>query len=152
MPTIPFPLQPVLSYKEDMVDLLERQLAQLLGERRRLQAVLSALRAQRSQMHVQLQREHRGTLRLERIQQYRLYLDLLRERIDDEQRRLAELEARIDAKRDELLAMMQDKEMLERLREKAEARFLTHLENQEADLNDELALVQFVRTNVKEPS
>jgi len=152
MPTIPFPLQPVLAYKEDMVDLLERQLAQLLGERRRLQAVLSALRAQRSQMHVQLQREQRGTLRLERIQQYRLYLDLLRERIDDEQRRLAELEARIDAKRDELLAMMQDKEMLERLREKAEARFLTHLENQEADLNDELALVQFVRTNVKEPS
>ena len=152
MAAIPFPLQPVLSYKEDMVGLLGRQLAQLVGERSRLQAILGALRAQRSEMHVELQRQQRGTLHLERIQQYRLYLEWLRERIDQEQRRLAELEARIDAKRDELLAMMQDKEMLVRLKEKAEARFLAKLENQEADLNDEIALTQFARTTMKEHS
>jgi flagellar FliJ protein len=148
MPTAPFTLQPVLSYKENMVDLLERQLAQLLAERRRMQATLGALRAQRSEIHVLLQREQRGTLRLERIQQYRLYLEWLKERIEEEQRRLAELEGRIAAKREELLAMMQDKEMLERLKEKAEDRFLAHLESQEADFNDEIALAQFVRTTM----
>ena len=145
MPTAPFSLQPVLAYKESMVDLLERQLAQLLAERTRLQAVLSALRARRSETHVLLQREQRGTLRLGRIPQPRLYLGGLRERIEEGQRRLVELEARIDAKRGELVAMMQDKEMLERLKEKAEDRFLAHLEAQEADFNDEMALAQYVR-------
>jgi flagellar export protein FliJ len=135
-----------------MVDLLERQLAQLLAERGRLQALLRALRAQRSETHVLLQREQRGTLRLERIRQHRLYLDWLRDRIDEEQRRLAELEGRIAAKREELIAMMQDKEMLERLKEKAEDRFLAQLENQEADFNDEISLAQFARTTTEEPS
>lgn len=145
MAQVPFTLQPVLSYKENVVDLLERQLAQLLAERGRLQAILSALRSRRSETHTLLQREQRGTLCLDRIQQHRAYLEWLRERIAEEQRRLVELEARIAAKRDELVAVMQDKEMLERLKAKAEERFLAHLEAQEADFNDEIALVQYVR-------
>lgn len=152
MPAAPFTLQPVLAYKGNMVDLLERQLAQLLAQRGRLQAILDALHARRFETHVLLHREQRGTLRLERIQQHRLYLEWLRERIDEEQRRMAELESRIATKRDELVAMMQDKEMLERLKEKAEERFLAHLESQEADFNDEIALSRFVRTTMKEPS
>ena len=151
MPTAPFSLQPVLAYKESMVDVLERKLAQLLAQRQRLQAILGALRAQRTETHVLLQREQRGTLRLERIQQHRSYLEWLRERIDEEQRRMVELESRVASKRDELVAMMQDKEMLERLKEKAEDRFLAHLEAQEADFNDEIALAQYVRATMWEP-
>ena len=152
MPAIPFALQPVLSYKGNMVDLLERQLAQLLAESERLRALLRALRTQRSETHILLQHEQRGTLHLDRIRQHRVYLDWLQDRIDEEQRRLAELEGRIAAKREELIAMMQDKEMLERLREKEEDRFLARLESQEADFHDEIALTQFVRTNTQEPN
>ena len=152
MPTATFTLQPVLSYKENMVDLLERQLAQLLAERGRLQALLNALYAQRSKAPVSLQREQRGHLQVDRIQQHRLYLDWLQERIEEEQRRLVELDARVTAKRNELVAMMQDKEMLERLKERVEDRFFARLENQEADLNDEIAIAQYVRTGVKESS
>lgn len=151
MPTAPFSLQPVLTYQENMVDLLERQLAQLLAERTSLQEVLRTLRLQLTETHTLLQREQRGRLRLEAIQQHRLFLEWLRERIETEQRTLEALEARIAAKRDELVAMMQDKKMLERLKEKAEERFAAHLESQEADLSDEIALAQFVRANKWEP-
>ncbi len=152
MSPIPFALQPVLSFKEDMVDLLERQLAQLFAERGRLLAVLAALRAQRSEAHLQLQREQLGILRLERIRQYLAYLERLSEQIDDEQGHLDELETRIEAKRAELLAMMQDKDMLERLKEKAKNRFLAELEKQEDDLSDELSLAQYVRTSMRQPA
>ncbi|HHX43172.1 MAG TPA: flagellar export protein FliJ [Chloroflexi bacterium] len=151
MPKVPFSLQPVLAYKENLVDVLERQLAQLLAERTRLQATLSALEAQRADIHTLLQREQRGTLHLERIQRHRLYLAWLRERIESERRQLVALDARIVAKRDELVAVMQDKEMLERLKEKAAERFFRRLEAQEDDFADEIALARHVRVTLHAP-
>jgi len=150
MATAPFTLQPVLSYKENLVDLFERQLAQLTSERRRLQGIIDGLYAQRCEVHMLLKREQQGDLHIERIQQHRLYADWLQERIDEQRRRAAELDVRIAAKRDELIATMQDKEMLARLKEKAEMRFFAHVEGLEEDLGDEIALSRYMRASTKE--
>ena len=143
MPTIPFSLQPVLSYKESLVDLFGRQLAQLLSERKVIETVLVALHQERNQTHGRLVEERHGVLHLDRLWHYQVYLDWLGERIDEREKELAEMDARIEEKRRELLSAMQEKRMLEKLQEKARERFMAELERREATLHDEIATTRF---------
>lgn len=143
MPTIPFSLQPVLSYKESLVDLFGRQLAQLFSERKVIETVLVALHQERNQTHGRLVEERHGVLHLDRLWHYQVYLDWLGERIDEREKELAEMDARIEEKRRELLSAMQEKRMLEKLQEKARERFMAELERREATLHDEIATTRF---------
>jgi len=139
MPRVPFSLQPVLSYKESLVDVLERQLAQLFSARQAIQRALVTLHQERHQLHRRLVPERQGHLRLDRLLHCQIYLDWLGERIDERSKQLAEMDERIDEKRRELLSAMQEKQMLEKLRERAVERFMADLERREADLHDEIA-------------
>jgi len=132
MPGIPFPLQPVLTYKESLVDVLERELAQLFAMRKRIEMVLVALH-----------QERQGLLQLNRLWRYQVYLDWLGERIEEQERRLAQLDDQIEEKRRELIAALQEKRILEKLKEKAKEQFLAEMEHREADFNDEMTLARF---------
>ena len=143
MPTIPFSLQPVLSYKESLVDLFGRQLAQLFSERKVIETALVALHQERRQMRVRVVVERQGVLHLDRLWHYQVYLDWLGERIDEREKELAEMDARIEEKRRELLAAMQEKRMLEKLKERATERFMAEMERREATLHDEIATTRF---------
>jgi len=140
---ISFSLQPVLSYKENLVDLLERQLAQLFARRKAVEMVLVSLHQERQQVHRRLVAERQGVLKLGTLWQHQVYLDWLGERIDAQEKRLTRLDEQVDEKRKELLTAMQEKRMLEKLKEKARKRFLVELERREADLHDEMATVRF---------
>lgn len=145
MPAIPFSLQPVLSYKRSLVDLLQRQLGQLLSERRRLAAFLAALRQEDEEQRDLLSGQQRGILNVERIRLHYVYLDWLGQRIDALQSQIAQLETRIEEKRAELLRATQDRDMLEKLRQRAEERFMAELERREAIFHDEIATTRFAR-------
>lgn len=144
MPVVPFSLQSVLSYKESLVDLLERQLAQLLSMHSAVEAVLVSLHQERQRIHHRLIAERQGILRLDRLRYYQSYLDWLGERIEAQERQLAQLDEEIEKKRGELVSRMQEKQMLEKLKEKAKERFMLELERREADLHDEMASARFV--------
>lgn len=144
MPVVPFSLQSVLSYKESLVDLLERQLAQLLSTRSVVEAVLVSLHQERQRIHHRLIAERQGVLQLGRLRYYQSYLDWLGERIEAQERQLAQLDEEIEKKRGELVSRMQEKRVLEKLKEKAKERFMLELERREADLHDEMASIRFV--------
>ena len=144
MPVVAFSLQPVLSYKESLVDLLERQLAQLFAMRSAIETVLASLRQERRQIHYRLIAERQGVLRLDRLWYHQTYLDWLGERIEEQERQLAQLDEEIEKKRGELLSLMQEKRMLEKLKEKIKQRFMMEMERREADLHDEMASARFV--------
>ncbi len=144
VPVVPFSLQSVLSYKESLVDLLERQLAQLLSTRSVVEAVLVSLQQERQRIHHRLIAERQGVLRLDRLRYYQSYLDWLGERIEAQERQLAQLDEEIEKKRGELVSRMQEKRVLEKLKEKAKERFMLELERREADLQDEMASARFV--------
>ncbi len=118
MPVVPFSLQSVLSYKESLVDLLERQLAQLLSTRSAVEAVLVSLHQERQRIHHRLIAERQGVLQLGRLRYYQSYLDWLGERIEAQERQLAQLDEEIEKKRGELVSRMQEKRMLEKLKER----------------------------------
>ena len=119
--------------------MLERQLAQLFTTRRTIERALVALHQERHQVHQRLVSERKGRLRLDRLLHCQIYLDWLGERIDERKKQLAELDERIDEKRRELVSAMQEKKMLEKLKERAVERFVAELERREEDLNDEIA-------------
>jgi len=143
MPGIPFPLQPVLTYKESLVDVLERELAQLFTMRKRIEMVLVALHQERQGLHHRVVQERQGLLQLNRLWRYQVYLDWLGERIEEQERRLAQLDDQIEEKRRELIAALQEKRILEKLKEKAKEQFLAEMEHREADFNDEMTLARF---------
>lgn len=144
MPVAAFSLQSVLSYKESLVDLLERQLAQLLSTRSAVETVLVSLHQERQGIHHRLIAERQGVLQLDRLRYYRSYLDWLGECIEARERQLAQLDEEIEKKRGEVVSGMQEKRMLEKLKEKAKERFMLELERREADLHDEMASARFV--------
>jgi len=140
---VAFSLQPVLSYKESLVDLFERQLAQLFATRKAVETMLMSLYQERHQIHHLLATERRGVLQLDRLWHHQVYLDWLAERIHEQERQLAQLGQWIEEKRRELLAAMQEKRMLEKLKEKATERFMVEQEHREADFYDEMATARF---------
>jgi len=143
VPGIPFPLQPVLTYKESLVDVLERELAQLFAMRKRIGMVLVALHQERQHLRHRVVQERQGLLQLDRLWQHQVYLDWLGERIEEQERRLARLDDEIEEKRRELIVALQEKRILEKLKEKAKERFLVEMEHREADFNDEMTLARF---------
>ena len=145
MAAVAFTLQPVLSYKESLVDLFERQLAQLFGTRKAIEMTLVSLYQERHQIHRLLVAERRGLLQLDRLWHHQVYLDWLAERIHEQERQLAQLGQWIEEKRRELLAAMQEKRMLEKLKERATERFVMEMERREADFYDEMATARFGR-------
>ena len=143
MAVVAFSLQPVLSYKESLVDLFERQLAQLFATRKAVEIVLVSLYQERQEIRRRLVAERQGLLQLDRLWHYQVYLDWLGERIDEQERQLARLDEQIEEKRSELLGAMQEKRILEKLKEKATERFMLQQEHREADFYDEMATARF---------
>ncbi|HHX64370.1 MAG TPA: flagellar export protein FliJ [Chloroflexi bacterium] len=145
MPQIPFSLQPVLSYRESLVDMRTRELAHLERQRREAQERLDVLRRAQRETWAVLQDRRVGRVNMTEIQLYMRYLDRLRGAIHEVRAHLADLDRRIEAKRHELLKAVEDKKIMEKLRDKARQRFLETLERNDADFQDEMALIQYVR-------
>jgi flagellar FliJ protein len=145
MPTIPFSLQPVLSYRESLVDMRTRELAHLETMRRQARAHLDALRQARHDAWLVLQQKRVGSVNMVEMAYYGRYLERLEGIIDEAAQHVVTLNERVEAKRQELLDAVEQKKILEKLRDKARQRFLEKLEQADAELQDEMALIQYVR-------
>jgi len=145
MAEIPFPLQPVLSYREDRVDQLSRELALLEAERLARQEALSALLAEREATLSNQRKDEQARVDVSYLQRLAGHLAHLREGVRCQSSAIAELSERIDAKRQELVEAMEQKEILAKLKERRRKSFIAEWERQEARYHDEIAIIRYVR-------
>lgn len=141
-----FRFQTLLNYKQQLEDMLELRFTIALQHFQQEQARLEALQRDREQQLATLAEQQRqGALPVAEILQTTAYLHVLHARIQEQEQRVAEAAAAAEAARQELVAMMKERKILEKLREKDHARFLRWVEKTVARVADETYLARIAR-------
>ncbi|GIW07965.1 MAG: hypothetical protein KatS3mg060_2770 [Dehalococcoidia bacterium] len=142
--TIRFRLEPVLEMRRRRTEALEREFAALERQRLERVAAIDALRAELATTRAGLlARLGSGKLDLRAMAQAQAYAERLERRIAAEEMSLADLVARCDAKRRELVGAHQEQKAIEKLKERYQARSAEEARTQEIRQADEIATVRF---------
>lgn len=149
MAVFQFPLEPVLAYKKSLVELLQAELARLQQQAEEARAVRDALieRIQQNRANLRALLEQ-GHLDLEMVVWHEGFLEALSKQLAQQEVIVAELEARVAAKREELLKVQQEEAMLETLKQRQLEQFRYELERAEGQLIDESAIAGFNRRHM----
>ncbi len=140
-----FSLQSVLSYRERIVETLEMELGRLLATERKIMAAIAALNRDEKETLAELARRQTGVLDLTAIDQLRGHLQNLHQQIEAQQKRLAEMQKQIEAKREEITTAQQEKETLDKLKEREEEAWQAELLRRETAERDDIYIAQAYR-------
>ena len=146
MPAMRFQLQSVLDYREQIVDLRQGELAELENRLQAERQVLATLRQRIADLAACISQEQQaGGLNCDDLNYKTAYMEQLEAREEAQIERVRECRLVREAKRQELMQAAQDKQVLEKLKER-------HLEQQRAEelhregqALDEINVVRFHR-------
>jgi len=146
MPALKFKLQSVLDYREQIVDLRQGELVELEQKLQAEQLVLAALRERIADLADDIREsQEAGNLNCTELNYKLAYMEQLEEREEAQVARVQECRRLREAKRLELMQAAQDKQVLEKLKDR-------HLEEQRAEelyrenqMLDEISVVRFHR-------
>lgn len=138
-----FRLQPVLDHKQRQEDLAQVALAQAQTVQLKEEATLQALNQAEVAAIAELERQRfTGRLDIEALQLGLGYMDLLKAQILRQAQVVARVQQQTETKRQELVARVQERKTLEKLRERQLDAF-THEQNRiEAREADELVIMR----------
>ncbi|HEY3109806.1 MAG TPA: flagellar export protein FliJ [Chloroflexota bacterium] len=148
-----FPLQAVLNYRNDLEEALQLELGRLQGEEHVAGERLATLRSE-SERTLTATGELLAQARPEMgtVQQGFVYLDALQRSIDAELAELAELAAKVEAKRREVVEAMQARKVLEKLKQRHERAYADWVRRVEQRLVDDMTTVRHNRRMAEEGS
>jgi|GEM_PF-1757276 len=141
-----FRLQSVLNYKTSMVDNLETEFAELRAAQKNEEEALAHLEAMVQEHTVSLQRQQENsTLNCQTIELHQKYLHFLHNHVARQKLRVAEAARQVEAKREELVKMMQEQKTLEKLKDHHVARERIALNRRESRVVDDLVTTRYAR-------
>ncbi len=141
-----FRLQPVLHYKENLVELRKLELAAAQRKLHAGRTILEELKAEERQVARLIREQHEaGELDLAVLGVGRAYLEDLQHRVGGQELTVKELEVAVLERMEALVSAKQEQETLERLKERARAQFNREMLQLEARLVDESATAGFNR-------
>ena len=137
-----FTLQPVLDYRETRVEILEIELGRLLQAQKRCLTFLEALNSSRDRILSELGKKQTGEIDLYMIARLHANLELVNERIQEQQTRLNEINRQIYEKQQEIIHAKQDAEALVKLKEHEIERFKKEEAKKENRLQDDIYIAR----------
>ena len=141
-----FRLQSVLNYRQDIEEALQLELSVLVAEEQRARERLQALRddaARAMEGIVSFQTRAQADVAI--IEQGFVYLELMARAVADQDAVVADASARADAKRQELVAAMQARKAMEKLKERHDRAFAVWADRVEQTRIDDLVTVRYNR-------
>ncbi|MEW6096991.1 MAG: flagellar export protein FliJ [bacterium] len=150
MPRFNFKLQRVLQVKKYKEDQLKTELANLKREYIRQESILWTLEESLQEQFVILtekQKKLTNTV-MEILWSYN-YIIRLREDIENQKKRLEELNKEIKVVTAKLIGASQEKQILENLKERKLTQFKLEMEKQEQEFMDEVGITRYNRKQVK---
>lgn len=141
-----FRLQPVLEHRRRLEELAQIELAQAQAVQQREETALQSLH-ERARLAVDQLEQQRlaGPLDIEVLLLGMRYLDVLKGQADRQQQVVERLREQAEAKRQALIGSMQQRKVLEQLREHQRNAFLLEQRRQEARQVDELVVMRHGR-------
>ena len=137
-----FPLQVVLDYRHNRVQLMEIELGRLQALYQAQQARLAKLRDSREQLFAELRERQNGEVEMAVVALLRLNIRGVERGIETEQTTLAELSLKVMEQQQKVIAARQDEETLETLKENAQVRFRAGQARREERQRDDIYIAQ----------
>lgn len=150
MPGFNFKLQRVLQVKKYKEDQLKTELANLKREYLKQESVLFTLEESlREQFIILVEKQRNLTNTLNEILWRYNYISRLQEDIENQRKRLAELNEKIKEVTIKLIGASQEKQIIENLKERKIKQFKLEMEKQEQEFMDEVGITRFSRRDDK---
>jgi flagellar protein FliJ len=143
MPVPKFRLQSVLAYREQILDLRRQEMGDLERALARERQALEELQARRCHLEAKIRVAQEGRLDCEHVRRLLAYLERLRQHEQEQEARVAEAEAQREAKRTEVVRALQDKQVIEKLRERHIALQRKEELQREGKMLDEISVTRF---------
>lgn len=143
-----FSLQPVLDYRETIVETLEIELGQLIREKTKTEKTIRKLSDQERNLWAEMITQQVGEMNLIRIEQLQQHLDQLEKQKELLMDKLKEIVAAIHKKRQEIITAKQDQEVLEIIKEKEEEEYQELVKQNNLKLQDDIYIAQAYQSRI----
>lgn len=131
-------LQPLLNVKRQMEDSLKNELGKAIRKLEHEKNVLSVIEDEQQECFQQLASKSETSVTVGILKQYSSYTAFLRERISAQKENINNAQNNVDIHREQLIKVAQEKEMLNKLREKKYLEFLGVSLKKEQSVVDEI--------------
>ena len=134
-----FALDTVLNYKEQVLEDLQNQHAQIIAERTACERVIEGLEQEQQECMDAMEEKKRTGISINDMQTYDRFLTSPRRKIERERQRLAEILVREERKREEVVEARKETASITKLKEKKRAQY-----DKEVQKEEELFIDEFV--------
>lgn len=142
-----FPLETVLSYKDQALDNLKSEHAQIIAKVAQQERKIMDMSEQRQAACMRLREETRQGTTINAMREYESYITFMQQKILSEQGTLKKLKRKEEQKREQVVEARKEKASIEKLKEKKLMQY-----NKEVQHSEELFIEEFVSntTSVRE--
>ena len=142
-----FKLEKLLNYRKWIEETKEGELAKVSNRLRVVREQLDACRELEERYRSELTGKLSAGIIVSEEELYNIFLGQLKIKIRDRERVAKEIESQVEQKRQELVACLRDRKLLEKLKEKEDFAFKTSTLEKEQKFMSEVALTRFNRDN-----
>lgn len=132
-----FALDTVLSYKEQVLEDLQNQHAQIIAERIACERVIEGLEQEQQECMNAMEEKKLTGISINDMQTYDRFLTSLRRKIEQERQRLKEILIREERKREEVVEARKETASITKLKEKKRAQYDKEVQKEEEQFIDE---------------
>ncbi|MGI6778757.1 MAG: flagellar export protein FliJ [Acetivibrionales bacterium] len=138
-----FKLQALLNIKEQMEDSLKNELGKAIQELEKNKEILKEIQKEKDKCLNELSLKARGKFVPKELKEYIVYISYLKHKIKLQKENVKSAQENVDKVREELLAVMQEREVLEKLKEKKYKHFMEEELRKENKLIDEIVSFKY---------
>ena len=133
-----FKLQPLLNVKQQMEDNLKNELGKALRQLEKEKAVLAGIKEEKRRHILEFNEKAGKGISVKTLRDYNVYISHLNDKILLQKEKVKIASDNVDKIREELLKIIKEREILEKLKEKKFAEFLEEQLKEEQKINDEI--------------
>ena len=132
-----FALDTVLNYKEQVLEDLQNQHAQIIAERTACERVIEGLEQEQQECMAELEEKKSFGISITDMQTYDRFLTSLRKKIERERERLAEILQREERKREQVVEARKETASITKLKDKKRAQYDKEVQKADEQFIDE---------------
>lgn len=133
-----FKLESILRLKHQMEDNLKNELGKAKRKLDREERILGRLKSEEEECIRDFNAKTSQKTTAKKLKEHNTYISVIRKRIELQKENVNQARLNVDKVRGELIKIVQEREMLEKLKEKKYAEFIKERNKEEQKLNDEV--------------
>jgi len=150
MPKFTFKLQPMLSLKKQLEDQLKNELGKAIQKLEYEKNRLINIENEREEQINLIYKESTQGIVVEKLKEYSIYLSFLKDKLEAQKENVNYAQKNVDKYREQLVKAVQEREMLDKLKEKKLEEYKEEVNREEQKLNDEIISYNFNKNSIGE--